>query len=75
MIDHHTLGAIKADLAPVIERFSEAGHRLYLVGGAVRDLVLGRSSDDDDLDLTTDAPPEVTRHLLVPLASAVWTQG
>src|SRR6185503_17655375 len=38
--------------------FSEAGRSLYLVGGPVRDLLLGRVSHD--LDFTTDArPPEI----------------
>ena len=29
------------ELAPLAERFAAAGHRLYLVGGAVRDLLVG----------------------------------
>ena len=41
-------------------RFEAAGHELYLVGGSVRDLVLGRASTD--LDFCTDAhPPETIR--------------
>ncbi|GIU97796.1 MAG: CCA tRNA nucleotidyltransferase [Actinomycetota bacterium] len=44
------------------ERFQAAGHELHLVGGSVRDLILGRSLTD--LDLCTDAhPPETTRIL------------
>ena len=40
------------------ERFAAAGHRLYLVGGSVRDALLGRLGND--LDFTTDArPPEI----------------
>ncbi len=40
-------------------RFEQAGHQLYLVGGAVRDGILGRG-DLDNLDFATDArPPEV----------------
>ncbi|MDX6201725.1 MAG: poly(A) polymerase, partial [Frankiales bacterium] len=34
-------------------RFEAAGHALYLVGGSVRDALLGRLGDD--LDFTTDA--------------------
>ncbi|MDE3137661.1 MAG: CCA tRNA nucleotidyltransferase [Acidobacteriota bacterium] len=35
---------------------AEAGHEAYLVGGCVRDLVLGR--EPSDFDVTTDATPE-----------------
>jgi poly(A) polymerase len=42
------------------ETFEAAGYRLYLVGGSVRDRLLGRSSPD--VDFTTDArPPEIKR--------------
>ena len=44
--------------APLAERFTAAGYKLYLVGGVVRDLLLGRDmSDGRDIDLTTDALP------------------
>ena len=45
------------------ERFREAGHQLYLVGGAVRDAILGRAPHTD-LDLATSAPPQETIRLL-----------
>ena len=32
---------VLAELAPLAERFAAAGHRLYLVGGTVRDLLIG----------------------------------
>jgi poly(A) polymerase len=60
---------------PLAERFEARGHRLYLVGGVVRDLVLGRLADDHDLDLTTDARPEVTTEVVTGWADAVWDQG
>jgi poly(A) polymerase len=60
---------------PLAERFEAAGHRIYLVGGVVRDLVLGRLRADADLDLTTDARPERTLELLGGWADATWTQG
>ncbi len=48
------------EVAPVIdelgERFAAAGHELALVGGSVRDALLGRLGQD--LDFTTDARPE-----------------
>jgi poly(A) polymerase len=59
---------------PLATRFDAAGHRLYLVGGVVRDLVLGRAVHAD-IDLTTDARPEVTAELARGWADAVWDQG
>ena len=64
-----------AELAPLAERFGAAGHRLYLVGGAVRDLLMGVEGADYDLDLTTDARPPQIKALLGSWADAVWTQG
>jgi poly(A) polymerase len=46
------------------ERFRLAGHELYLVGGIVRDLLLGRVREDADLDFATDALPRETTRLL-----------
>jgi poly(A) polymerase len=48
------------------ERFSAAGHQLYLVGGVVRDAIMGRRREtlEFDLDFATDAAPhQVTRIL------------
>ena len=59
---------------PVAERFVSAGHRLYLVGGIVRDLSLGNLSCFD-IDFTTDARPRTVKELVGPLAEHVWTQG
>jgi poly(A) polymerase len=44
------------------ERFTAAGFELYLVGGAVRDAMLGRPSPDMDL-ATSSRPHETTRVL------------
>jgi poly(A) polymerase len=46
------------------ERFDAAGHQLYLVGGSVRDLVLGRDGGGTDLDFCTDAAPHETTRVL-----------
>jgi poly(A) polymerase len=48
------------------ERFAEAGHELYLVGGWVRDLVGSNAADDPhrDMDLATDATPAQTTKIL-----------
>ena len=61
------------ELAPLARRFRAAGFRLYLVGGTVRDLMLGR--DNVDVDCTTDARPDQIKACVQGLASAVWTQG
>ena len=55
--------------------FAAAGHQLYLVGGTVRDALMGRASDEVDLDFTTDALPEAVLEILGPVAQALWTTG
>ena len=66
---------VLAELAPLAERFANAGHRLYLVGGTVRDLLVGGRPQDFDIDLTTDARPADIKRCLDGWADAVWTQG
>lgn len=60
---------------PLAHRFAAAGHRLWLVGGAVRDAVAGRTRPTTDLDCTTDARPGRVKELVAPSASSVWSQG
>lgn len=60
---------------PIAEAFEAAGKRLYLVGGVVRDALLGRLNPERDLDFTTNASPDETERILKPLADALWTQG
>lgn len=60
------------------ERFREAGHQIYLVGGVVRDLIVRPEHLEDpgvDLDMTTDALPEETERLIAGWADATWSQG
>jgi poly(A) polymerase len=66
---------VLAELAPMADRFAAAGHRLYLVGGSVRDLLYDDGQQDFDLDLTTDARPDEIKRGLEGLVDAVWTQG
>jgi poly(A) polymerase len=53
--------------------FADAGHQLYLVGGSVRDAVLGRLGTD--LDFTTDAHPAQVQAIVRPWADAMWDTG
>ncbi|WP_242659604.1 CCA tRNA nucleotidyltransferase [Thermostaphylospora chromogena] len=55
------------------ERFAAHGHELALVGGSVRDVFLGRTGND--LDLTTDAPPERVLEIVRGWADSIWTIG
>ncbi|WP_312886722.1 CCA tRNA nucleotidyltransferase [Actinocrinis puniceicyclus] len=65
------------NLAPAADglarRFAAAGHELALVGGSVRDGLLGRLGED--LDFTTDARPPQVLELVKGWAEAVWDVG
>ncbi len=63
------------ELAPLTARFRDAGHRLYLVGGSVRDLLAGADTSTIDYDFTTDARPDAIKTALKGWADALWTQG
>ncbi len=63
------------ELTPLTERFAARGHRLYLVGGTVRDLLIAHDRDDYDFDATTTARPAEIKACLEGWADAVWTQG
>ncbi|MHB8464409.1 MAG: CCA tRNA nucleotidyltransferase [Acidimicrobiales bacterium] len=69
------LQPLLAETVELAERFSARGHRLYLVGGVVRDAILNRLSRDGDLDFTTDARPDEIEALVSGWADALWTQG
>jgi poly(A) polymerase len=53
--------AIDPDALKVLYRLKSSGYRAYLVGGSVRDLLLGRKPKD--FDIGTDARPEDMRSL------------
>lgn len=59
--DEHTLS--RANISPnalkVLYRLRSAGYEAHLVGGGVRDLLLGR--EPKDFDIATDASPEQVR--------------
>ncbi len=62
---------------PVLPRlartFADAGFDLYLVGGSVRDALLGKLGED--LDFTTDARPDDIERCLKQITSATWDVG
>ena len=55
------------------QSFAAQGFRLALVGGPVRDALLGRLGND--LDFTTDARPEITKKILQGWAENIWDTG
>ncbi len=60
-------------VAELGEAFAQAGHDLYLVGGSVRDALMGRLGHD--LDFTTDARPDDTEAILRQHTHATWDIG
>jgi poly(A) polymerase len=72
--------SLRTELQPLTDRFSAAGHRLFLVGGTVRDLLLAPGEEitmsaDFDVDVTTTARPDEIKRCLQGWADAIWTQG
>ncbi|HYY07572.1 MAG TPA: CCA tRNA nucleotidyltransferase [Actinomycetota bacterium] len=57
------------------DRFQAAGHELFLVGGVVRDLVMGRLQPESDMDFATDATPAETSRILRGWADAQYLVG
>lgn len=59
------------------ERFAKSNYQIALVGGSVRDAILGRfnSGAQMDLDFTTNAKPEETKKLLTKWADSIWETG
>ncbi|HET9772634.1 MAG TPA: CCA tRNA nucleotidyltransferase [Acidimicrobiia bacterium] len=62
-------------LQDLARRFAAEGYSLYLVGGSVRDALLGIVNPDGDLDLTTEARPDAVLGLVRGWADHVWLQG
>lgn len=65
--------ADSAVVARLGRAFAAAGHELSVVGGPVRDALLGRETHD--LDLTTDAHPDEILKIIGPISTARWDVG
>ncbi len=68
-------GPLREATEELARRFADAERSLYLVGGSVRDALLGRDVGSADYDLTTDARPGETKALLRGWADATWSVG
>ena len=60
-------------VATLARAFGDRGHEFALVGGPVRDALLGRAVTD--LDFTTSARPDETRAILDSVSKNVWDVG
>ncbi|GHD44135.1 CCA tRNA nucleotidyltransferase [Mycetocola manganoxydans] len=60
-------------VSKVASAFADAGFELALVGGPVRDAMLGR--DTSDLDFTTNASPDEILRIVTPLSETQWDIG
>ena len=53
--------AVAKEVKKISEKLTEAGFKAYLVGGCLRDLLLGR--EPKDWDIATDAKPQEIQKL------------
>ncbi|MET0736118.1 MAG: CCA tRNA nucleotidyltransferase [Microbacterium sp.] len=69
------LGALAESpvVATLADAFAAAGFDLAIVGGPVRDALLGRATND--LDFTTDARPDDILRIVKPISTAQWDIG
>jgi len=69
------LGALAANpvVAALATAFADAGFDLAVVGGPVRDALLGRETHD--LDFTTNARPDDILRVVTPISSTQWDIG
>lgn len=69
------LGTLASSPVVVVlaDAFAAAGHELAVVGGPVRDALLGRTTHD--LDFTTDADPDEILRIVTPISTAQWDIG
>ncbi len=69
------LGALAESriVAELARAFADAGHELAIVGGPVRDALLGHATHD--LDFTTDARADDILRIVRPISTAQWDIG
>lgn len=69
------LGALAESpvVSTLARAFADAGFDLAIVGGPVRDALLGRTVND--LDFTTDARPDDILRIVTPISTAQWDIG
>lgn len=67
------ISSLEDVLADLVAEFAARDLPLYLVGGSVRDAILGRLGND--LDFTTPARPAVLKEILESWAGTVWDTG
>jgi len=65
--------AASGPVSALADAFRAAGHELALVGGPVRDALLGRAVTD--LDFTSDARPDDILRIVTPISDAQWDVG
>jgi poly(A) polymerase len=68
-----TLLAPGAPVQRVARALDDAGFQCYLVGGSVRDAIVG--SRPEEFDFASDAPTADIRRVLGPIAEQLWVQG
>lgn len=68
--------SILDETRPLAEAFDARGFSLYLVGGVVRDTMLGRNRSAPDIDCTTSASPDDIEAILRSMRpESLWTVG
>jgi len=73
MIPERIRSIMSEEVCGLSRLFAREGHDLYLVGGSVRDAMLGR--DSDDLDFTTGARPDEIERIGADWADSSYLAG
>lgn len=68
-----TVRRVSGGVQRLADLFAAVGHEFYLVGGSVRDALLGKLGED--LDFTTSARPDEIEALVRQVTASVWDVG